>query len=147
LEDLEDLVALHSRMIDAVAVDQIAAVEHRVADLVDRDRRCDLAGGVSAHPVGDQEQPKLLVDEEVVLVVRALPTDISRRGERQLHLLRVTRAGLTVKPAPRVIVLFWASAGEIRAPPARARLRPAPGSGSGRSARRRSGRRSRWPRC
>src|SRR6185295_17020430 len=44
LEDLEDLVALHARVIDAIAIDQIAAVVDRVADLVDRDRRRDLAG-------------------------------------------------------------------------------------------------------
>ena len=57
-------------MIDAVAIDQVAVVVHRVADLVHRDRRRDLAGGVAAHAVGDHEQPELLVDEEVVLVVR-----------------------------------------------------------------------------
>ena len=72
-------------VIDAVAVDQVAVVVDRVADLVDGDRRRDLAGGVAAHAVGDQEQAELLVDEEVVLVVRTLPTDIGRRRERQLH--------------------------------------------------------------
>src|SRR6185369_8488300 len=112
LEDLQDLVALHAGMVDAIAIDQVAVVEHCVADLVDRDRRRDLAGGVTAHAIGDQKQPKLLVDEEVILVVRALPTDIRRGGEGQLHLLRVTRAGPTVKPATYLV----ASAVTIRAP-------------------------------
>ena len=74
-------------MVDAIAIDQVAVVVHRVADLVDRDRRRDLAGRVAAHAVGDHEQPELLVDEEVVLVVVALPTDVGRRGERKLHAL------------------------------------------------------------
>ena len=86
LEHLEDLVRLHARVIDPVAVDQVAVVVDRVADLVDGDRRGDLAGGVTAHAVGDEEQPELLVDEEVVLIVRALSTDVGRGRERQLHL-------------------------------------------------------------
>src|SRR5262249_39088428 len=47
LEDLEDLVALYAGVIDAIAIDQIAAVVDDVADLVHRDRRRDLAGGVA----------------------------------------------------------------------------------------------------
>ena len=85
LEHLEDLVGLNRRMIDAVAIDQLAVVVHRVADLVDRDRRSDFAGGVTAHAVRDQEQPELLVDEEVILVVIPLPADVGRCGERELH--------------------------------------------------------------
>ena len=40
------------------------------------DRARDLAGGVAAHAVGDDEETELLVDEEVVLVVVAHLADI-----------------------------------------------------------------------
>ena len=89
LEHLEDLVRLHARVVDAIAIEQVALVVHRVADLVHGDRRGDLAGGVPSHAIGDQEQPQLLVDEEVVLVELALAADIGRCGKRQLHLFTV----------------------------------------------------------
>ena len=57
----------------------------RVAKLVDGDVRGDLARGVPAHAVGDDEERELLVDEEVVLVVLALSPDVGRGPEAQLH--------------------------------------------------------------
>src|SRR5260370_155496 len=69
----------------STSIDQVAVIVDRIADLVDRDRRRDLAGRVAAHAVRDHEQTELLVDEEVVLVVVALATDIRGRGERELH--------------------------------------------------------------
>jgi hypothetical protein len=77
--------AADGRALGAVAVDQVAVGVDRVADLVDRDRRGHLAGGVAAHAVGDQEQPQLLVDEEVVLVVGPLAPHVGGGREGQLH--------------------------------------------------------------
>ena len=79
------LIPIEIERLNAIAIDQLSVVVHRVADLVDRDRRGDLAGGVTAHAIGDQEQPELLVDEEVILVVIPLPADVGRCGKRELH--------------------------------------------------------------
>ncbi len=85
LEDLEHLVRLDAGVIDAVAVEQIAVRVDRIADLVHRDRRGDFARRVATHTVGDHEQAELLIDEEVILVVVPLPSDVGRGGERELH--------------------------------------------------------------
>jgi hypothetical protein len=112
LEDLQDLDRLHRLVVDPVALDQIAVLVHRVADLVHRDRRRDLTRRVPTHPVRHQEEPELLVDEEVVLVVRPLPTHVSRGGEGQLH-------------HPESITAVPSSGPGAPAARARARLRPA----------------------
>jgi hypothetical protein len=41
---------------------------------------------VTAHAVGDHEQTQLLIDEEVVLVMVSLATNIGRGREGNLHL-------------------------------------------------------------
>src|SRR5690606_38360754 len=47
---------------------------------VDGELRRDLAGGMSAHAVGDDVEPVLRQDGEVVLVVGSLTTDVGLTG-------------------------------------------------------------------
>ena len=54
-----------------VVVDELALLLDLFVDGADGERARDLAGGVAAHAVGDDEERELLVDEEVVLVVVA----------------------------------------------------------------------------
>ena len=51
-------------------------VEDELGDGVDGDARGDLARGVAAHAVGDEEQPGVVLDEERVLVVLPLAADV-----------------------------------------------------------------------
>jgi hypothetical protein len=51
-------------------------VDDEFRDGFDGDAGGDLAGGVPAHPISDQKQLRLISDEERVLVVLALPSDV-----------------------------------------------------------------------
>ena len=64
-----------------VVVDELALLFDLLVDRADGEGAGDLAGGVAAHPVGDDEKRELLVDEEVVLVVVADAADVGR-GEK-----------------------------------------------------------------
>ena len=50
-------------------LDELFFAAHLLVDGADGERAGHLAGGVPAHAVADHEEPDLLVDEEVVLVV------------------------------------------------------------------------------
>ena len=64
-----------------VVVEQLLLALDLFVDGADGDRARDLARRVAAHPVGDDEERELLVDEEVVLVVVADLADVGRRVE------------------------------------------------------------------
>ena len=59
-----------------VAVDRVVPRLDRVAELVDGQLRGDLARGVSPHAVGDHEERKCLIDEEIILVRLSFLADV-----------------------------------------------------------------------
>ena len=115
------------------------------------DRARDLARGVAAHAVGDDEERELLVDEEVVLVVVADAADVGRGEEadalvlvhrrERLHRGSISKpeAGATAKPphfaTPRrdalVLVYEYDDRRRFRAAPARNPARPRRGHRGG----------------
>ena len=58
------------------AGDAARAARTRLLDGPDGDGRGGAPAGVAAHPVGDDEERRLQVDEEGVLVVLAAPPDV-----------------------------------------------------------------------
>ena len=76
LEQRQEVLRADARVALRELVDRFAAGLDRVAELVHGELRRDLARGVAAHAVGDHEQRKLLVDEEIVLVDLALLADV-----------------------------------------------------------------------
>ena len=73
-----------------VVVEQLLLALDLFVHRPDGDGAGDLAGRVTAHPVGDDEEAELLVDEEVVLVVVTDLADIGggieTNGVAQPHL-------------------------------------------------------------
>ncbi len=88
-----DLSGLRLR---AVAGEQLALLLDLLVNGAHGDGARDLARGVPAHAVGDDEERELLVDEEVVLVVIADLPDVGRRveadGFAEIHSLPVCGA-------------------------------------------------------
>ncbi len=84
-EHPEHVVRGHARLVTRVGLEDVAPAVDRGADLGDRDLRRDLARGVSAHAIGHHEERQLLVDQVVVLVVRALAPDVRCGPEAQIH--------------------------------------------------------------
>ena len=60
-------------------------VDDELVDGIDGDARGDLAGGVAAHAVGDEEELRLIFNEEGVLVVLALPSYIGEAVCLHVH--------------------------------------------------------------
>jgi hypothetical protein len=85
LQDGQDVLGAHGGVALGEALDGGAVAVHRVAEFMHRDIRRHLARGVAPHPVSDNEERQLLVDQEVVFVRFALSSDVRRGPEAQLH--------------------------------------------------------------
>ena len=96
LERAENIMRGDAGFVTRVGVDDVATAIYRGAEFADRHLRRNLARGVPAHPIRHDEQGKLLVDEEVVLVLLSLATDVRSSPEAQIHLL------LTARPRGRL---------------------------------------------
>ena len=86
----KDVLRCDALLVACVRVQQVLACFHRVAKIGHRYLRGNLARGMAAHTVSDREERQLLVNEEVVLVVLSLPTNVGRGPETQLHDLSCT---------------------------------------------------------
>ena len=60
-------------------------MDDELGDGVDRDAGRDLAGGVAAHAVGNKEELRLVSDEERILVVLTLASDIGEAVSLHFH--------------------------------------------------------------
>src|SRR5690606_768481 len=60
---------------------EIELALHFLVERAHGERARHLAGGVAPHAVADDEEPELLVDEKVVLVVITLAAYVRQRGE------------------------------------------------------------------
>jgi hypothetical protein len=91
-----DLV--RARRLGDVVVEHLLLALHLFVNGAHRHRARDLAGRVPAHTVGHDEEPELLVDEEVVLVVIANLADVGGCVETDGV---VRHSGLTMMPRAR----------------------------------------------